>query len=89
MNNEMIWETLQAVADLDKRLTIISASTDNLLRETITHADKIVIALGIITIILGVAILWNQRKIKKILREMQEQNACASKKETQQESNQP
>lgn len=38
-----------------------------------------------ITIILGAAILWNQRRIKKMLRQMQEQNAAASKNEAQEE----
>ena len=45
--------------------------------------------LALLIIVFGIAILWNQRKIKKMLRQIQEQNVCASKNETQQESNQP
>lgn len=54
-----------------------------------TNIELFIITIaGIITlliIILGAAILWNQRKIKKMLRQIQEQNAAASKNEAQEE----
>ena len=51
--------------------------SDYILREiqNDTHTLAIIGIAGIcITVILGVAILWNQRKIKKMLRDLQEQN---------------
>lgn len=41
--------------------------------QKIQNTSYIIIGLLAVIAILGIAILWNQRKIKKMLREMQEQ----------------
>ena len=42
-------------------------------KELIEKYTTIAIAIGIAIIIIGIAILWNQRKIKKMLREIMEE----------------
>lgn len=41
--------------------------------KTMQSSIYIAIAIGTIAIIIGISILWNQRKIKKMLREMMEE----------------
>ena len=56
--------------------TIIDAE-ERILEEIQSNTQTLTI-IGIagicVTVIIGIAILWNQRKIKKMLRDLQEQN---------------
>lgn len=68
------------MSEFEQILGMIDSCTRTTSLDTITHIDTAtkeittLITIGIcITIVLGVAILLNQRKIKKMLRELKEQ----------------
>ena len=77
VQNQLIQDTVDGI---NGRILEVLANL-----KTMQSSIYIAIAIGTIAIIIGIAILWNQRKIKKMLREMMEEreNREDSTKETE------
>lgn len=56
------------------------------IRETLDKAIPFIIISLSLILIIGIAILWNQRKIKKMLRQIQEQNVSSDEAKAHKES---
>ena len=82
-----IQQTLEANALIQDTVDGINGRIFRVLAnlKTMQSSIYIAIAIGAIAIIIGIAILWNQRKIKKMLREIMEEreNREDSAKETE------
>jgi len=79
-------DSMSSAADFDEwfnYLNCIAVSTRELFTELwqIERTGYILIAIAVLILIIGIAILWNQRKIKKQLRQLLEQKEVTSSDE--------